>query len=107
MFDATPATVSELFWLSANTVAYLNDTSVYYVSSDDTVTTEKKIEKIYLFDLPSGTNPASLQYDPLTGTLGFSGMVWQDGDFEMVAKWDEEYAGRGDTGVVYDELFIR
>lgn len=62
-----------------------------------------------MLDFPAGIDASGLQYDLKSGYLGFTAQVWEHGDggFEGVEKSNEKYNGRGDTGQVYDELFIR
>ncbi|MDA4804370.1 hypothetical protein NY486_00430, partial [Enterobacter hormaechei] len=49
-----------------------------------------------------------IQYDAASRTLAFSAAVWtENGDFGLTAAGDKAYAGRGDTGQVYDDLFVR
>ena len=103
--------MSDLLWLSDDTVAYLNDTSFYYFSATYTAEAltfmDKEIERTRLFDFPKETSPTGMKYNQASGILAWSGMVCEDGDFETVASCQEKYENRGDSGVVYDELFIR
>ena len=60
-----------------------------------------------ILSFPDGVNPTGLQYQRDTGALVFSGQVWADGDLTSSGKGDEAWEGRGTSGVVFDELFIR
>jgi hypothetical protein len=64
-------------------------------------------ESKVILNFPKGINPDGITYNADSGILAFSGQVWEDGSFDNVHKWDESYEGRGTTGVVFDELFLR
>jgi len=101
LLTSKPAECSEILWLSDETIAYLNDTGLYSTSIRGLP------PRAHLLDFPAGINPSSLKYEPKNGILAFTGMVWEDGSFENVARRDKAYSERGDTGMVYDDLFIR
>ncbi len=105
IISTTPASASDFIWLSQSTFAYLNSSSLYSASIRSGK--HAAVSTNVLVEFPRGTNPTNLQYEAETGLLAWSGMVWQDGDFGHVAKLDEEYEHRGDTGQVYDELYVR
>jgi hypothetical protein len=106
LFSAPPGDAGDFFWLSNDTAAYLNDTSLY---SFGTNISSKGVKREHIFDFPEGIAASSLQYDRKSGYLGFTAQVWEHGDgtLEGVKKMNDKYEGRGDTGQVYDELFIR
>lgn len=103
ILTTTPGMASEFFWLSSTTFAYLNGSTLYSTS----ISSKGDASSKHILDFPEGVQPNSLRYEPVSGLVGFSGMIWQDGDFENVAKFDKEYETRGDSGQVYDELYIR
>jgi dipeptidyl aminopeptidase/acylaminoacyl peptidase len=95
LFTATPSQASELLWLDDETFAYLNGSALYSFSNHSE----------HLLDFPLGINAGSLQV--VNGTLVFSAQVWADGNFSKVAEYDATWERRGDSGLVYDDLFIR
>ncbi|ODN76954.1 hypothetical protein L202_05520 [Cryptococcus amylolentus CBS 6039] len=114
LFNTTPAEATGFLWLSPTTLAYLNDTSLYAYSIDVEARepgaghNEKHAQRpTKLLTFPAGVNPTSLQYEPNTNTLAFTGQVWADGSFTDTAFHDQTYEGRRDSAQVYDELFVR
>lgn len=104
LFSSPPGEASELIWLSNTTVAYLNGTSMHHFS----VASDASGRVMHLLDLPEGTEPSGLAYEPESHTLAFSAAVWQDNeDIEQTAKGNEAWDNRGFTGVVYDDLMVR
>lgn len=103
LFAATPGTVSELVWLSDTTIAYLNGTTMHHFS-----TQHDPIRTMHLLDLPEGTEPSSLTYEPESHLLVFSAAVWgADSSLEDTAKGDKKWDNRGNSAYVYDDLFVR
>ena len=112
LLSAAPGHASELLWLSDDSFAYLNGTDLYlydvsraHAMWDGSAVGSSKPKPILSF--PDGVNPTGLQYQRDTGALVFSGQVWADGDLTSSGKGDEAWEGRGTSGVVFDELFIR
>ncbi|EIW65930.1 hypothetical protein TREMEDRAFT_70362 [Tremella mesenterica DSM 1558] len=60
-----------------------------------------------LFRFPKGISPSDLKYDRSREIILFSGQVWDNGGFEDVEKKDKEFEERGNSGMVFDDLFIR
>ena len=60
-------------------------------------------ETIYTF--PKGVAANDFRYTD--GKLFFVGQVWEGHALEETDKVDGRYEQRGDTGLVYDELFVR
>lgn len=106
LFTSPPGEAGEFFWLSGDLAAYLNGTSLY---SFRTSVHSKGLKQTKLFDFPNGISAGGLQYEHETGHLAFAAQVWDhgNGSFETVEHWNNEYEGRGNTGQVYDDLFIR
>lgn len=106
LFSAPPGQAGEFFWLSDDTAAYLNGSTLYSIGTN---VSDKGVKREHLIDFPEGIAASSLQYDKKSGYLGFTAQVWEHGDgtFEGVEKMNEKYEGRRDSGQVYDELFIR
>lgn len=106
LFTSSSGEASDFFWLSGDLAAYLNGTSLY---SFRTSVHTKDLKQTKLFDFPAGISPGGLQYEHETGHLAFTAQVWEHGNgtFEAVEHWNDKYEGRGNTGQVYDELFIR
>ncbi|KAJ3043957.1 hypothetical protein HDV00_003484 [Rhizophlyctis rosea] len=50
---------------------------------------------------------SNLKYNRKTHQLAFTAEVYLDGSLEVARRKDEEEASRFDTGVVYDQLFVR
>ncbi|TYJ59027.1 hypothetical protein B9479_000015 [Cryptococcus floricola] len=114
LFNTTPAAATDFLWLSTTTLAYLNHTTLYAYNIDlDTReegaahNQEHAQRSTKLLTFPAGINPTSLQYEPTTNTLAFTGQVWADGSFTDTAFHDQTYEGRRDSAQVYDELFVR
>ncbi|KAK4686640.1 hypothetical protein P7C73_g3487, partial [Tremellales sp. Uapishka_1] len=111
LFETTPGAASNVIWLSSTTVAYLNDSSLYAfdVNYKTLANNEKSIEKTLVLEFPEGVLPSSLTYEAKAGILGFSAAVWEDGDFESVARGNARYEKRnkGSSGQVYDDLYVR
>jgi len=112
LLSAAPGHASELIWLNETHFAYLNGTALYLYDVsrasaqwDGSAVGGSKPKPILHF--PEGVNPTGLQYQRDTGALVFSGQVWADGDFALSGRGDEAWEGRGTSGVVFDELFIR
>lgn len=106
LFSAPPAQASEFFWLADDRAAYLNGSTLFSI---ETKVSTQSVKRGHVLDFPAGVDASGLQYDPKSGNLGFTAQVWEHGHggFEGVAELNEQYEGRGDTGQVYDELFIR
>ena len=102
-----PGSASEFIWLSDDTVAYLNESELYSFSINSKTKLDEEIERHVLLEFPEGISPSGLQYQPDSGVLAFSGQVWQDESFETVARQNKEHEQRGDSGMVYDNLFVR
>lgn len=103
LFAATPGSASELIWLSDTTVAYLNGTTMHHFSIK-----HDPIRTMHLLDLPKGTEPSALTYEPESHLLVFSAAVWgADSSLEETAKGDKKWDNRGTSAYVYDDLFVR
>jgi hypothetical protein len=120
LFKSPPGQASEFVWLNDSSLAYLNGSTLYSFSVKDSVdaslyakaetqakTGHSGIEPKVLVTFPSGVNPTGLRFQRDAGMLVFSGQVWGDSTFEETTKGDGKYDGRGTSGVVYDELFVR
>ena len=105
LLSVSPGEVSELFWITNDSFAYLNESSLYSISTNYTV--EAVTAKNHLLDFPSGVNPSNLQYESQNNIIAFTGMIWEGEGFENVPVRDKMYEERGNTGMVYDELYIR
>ncbi|WWC89079.1 uncharacterized protein L201_003997 [Kwoniella dendrophila CBS 6074] len=110
LFNTTSAEASQFFWLGPETFGYLNGTSLQSLSIDYTASNTGKHEsepkEILVF--PKGVNPTGIQFESKSGNLAFSGQIWKDsGKFEETHKYDEKYENRGNSALVYDELFVR
>jgi hypothetical protein len=112
---------SEPIWTSNQTIVYLNTTKgenpqlwgldTSHLSS----TNQAHLNPEYIFTFP--TTPSSLKYiappnhvggsDGTEGVLSFSAHVWKGRGIEEVKKLDEEWEEKGDSGMMWDELFIR
>ncbi|KAL1411579.1 Dipeptidyl-peptidase 5 [Vanrija albida] len=104
LFSGRTSEAAEVLWLSNETVAYLNGSALYHFS----VAPDSSKRVIHLLDFPEGIEPSAIQYNTESRTLAFSGAVWTENlDFEQTAAGDKAYANRGDTGQVYDDLFVR
>jgi hypothetical protein len=92
--------------LTGDLAAYLNGTSLY---SFRTSVNAHDLKARRLFDFPAGISASGLQYEHQTGHLAFTAQVWEhgDGSFEAVQELTEKFEGRGNSGQVYDDLFIR
>lgn len=90
---STPAEVAEVFWLDKEW-AYLNGSAI---------TQGKDGHVVHRF--PEGVGANDLEY--ADGKVFFVGQIWEGQDFDEVDKVDKKYNRRGDTGVVFDELFVR
>jgi hypothetical protein len=105
LFSCPPGQAGDFFWLSDETAAYLNGSSLYSLTNGSK---SKELKQTRLFDFPAGISASGLQYEAKTGHLAFTAQVWDhDGSFEAVGKLNDKYENRGDTAQVYDELFIR
>lgn len=103
LFSATPGSASELIWLSGTTVAYLNGTTMHHFSIK-----HDPIRTMHLLDLPEGTEPSALTYEPESHLLVFSAAVWgADSSLEDTEKGDKRWEDRGNSAYVYDDLFVR
>lgn len=91
--STVPAEASEVFWIEDDW-AYLNGT---------TVQRGKDGEVVHRF--PQGVEANSVEH--ARGQLVFVGQMWEGHQFEDTDRLDKEYEQRGDTGVVFDELFVR
>jgi len=109
LFSLPPAHAGEFLWLNNQTPAFLNGSSLYSFSINDTSKDhlEKGVKREKVLEFPEGINPTGLQYQCDDNLLIFSGQVWADGNFYSTGRKDELYEKRGTTGVVFDELFIR
>nr|XP_031862413.1 uncharacterized protein CI109_001910 [Kwoniella shandongensis]KAA5529485.1 hypothetical protein CI109_001910 [Kwoniella shandongensis] len=110
LFNTTPAQASEFIWLDSNTFAFLNDSTLYSFSVNYTaqLASSKEQQPLPILTFPAGISPSSLQFESESKTLGFSGQVWtHDYSFESTQKWNEKYEKRGDSALVYDDLFVR
>jgi hypothetical protein len=92
--------------LTGDLAAYKNGSSLY---SFRTSVHAQDLKATKLFDFPTGISAGGLQYEHETGHLAFTAQVWEhgNGSFETVENWNKEFEGRGNTGQVYDDLFIR
>lgn len=106
LFSCPPGQAGEFFWLSDDTTAYLNGSTLY---SLETKVSTQAVKRTHILDFPEGISASGLQYESKSGYLGFTAQLWQhgDGSFEGVEKLNEKFERRGDTGQVYDDLFIR
>ncbi|WVR06822.1 hypothetical protein IAU60_003858 [Kwoniella sp. DSM 27419] len=105
LLNTSSAHASQFLWLDSSTLAYLNGTTLCSLSISSTQH-ELKPEKLLSF--PSGVNPTGLQFNHKSGVLAFSGQVWAaDGDLDHVGGLDAKWENRGDTALVYDELYVR
>jgi len=106
LFQSPPGQAGDFFWLSGDLAAYLNGSSLY---SFRTSVNSPDLKQTKLFDFPAGISAGGLQYEHETGHLAFTAQVWEQGNgtFEAVEHWNQKYDSRGNTGQVYDELFIR
>ena len=106
LFTTSQREANDFFWLSGDSAAYLNGSSLYSFRTSVHV---EDLKQTRLFDFPAGINAGGLQYEHKTGQLAFGAQVWDhgDGSFESVRHLNEKFEGRGDTGQVYDDLFIR
>lgn len=91
LFETTPSEASELLWID-NEIAYLNGTTLQTPTR-------------HLLEFSPGISPGSIKYTH--GKVFFSAQVWADGNFSSASEHDHAWEHRGDTGVVFDELFIR
>ena len=109
LFSLPPAHAGEFVWLNDHTTAFLNGSTLYSFSINDTSeeSLNKGVKREKVFEFPEGINPTGLQYQRDTNLLIFSAQVWADGDLYTVAEQNKRYEQRGTTGVVYDELFLR
>jgi hypothetical protein len=108
LFNTTPSQAVNFLWLSTQTVGYLNGSALYSVPINYTTSQAfASVKTSHVLDFPLGVNPTDLQFELESGVLGFSGQVWEDGEFEKVGEHDAKWAARGTSGMVYDELFIR
>ncbi|WVQ79967.1 hypothetical protein IAT38_002068 [Cryptococcus sp. DSM 104549] len=112
LFNTTPSAASDFLWLDATTIAYLNDTTLFALSINYTTQASKPSppspsKPVEVVTFPSGVSPTSFQIEPTTGTLGFSGQIWADGNFETTGQQNDAWEGRGNSGWVYDELMVR
>ncbi|KAK8864630.1 hypothetical protein IAR55_001880 [Kwoniella newhampshirensis] len=108
LFNATPGQVSELFWLDSATFAYLNASSLFSYSINYTTASSSFKQPSEILSFPEGISPTSLNFEIGSGVLGFSGQVWtHDLSFEKTHAWNEKFEKRGDSALVYDELFVR
>jgi hypothetical protein len=93
LLHASAKEVGEVFWLR-DEWAYMNGS---------TVMAGHEREEVYRF--PEGVGASDVQYEG--GKLFFVGKVWEGHGMEETDEMDKRYEGRGNTGVVYDELFVR
>jgi hypothetical protein len=99
---------SDPIWLSDTSYAYLNRTG-----AEASLYTRKlhKDEPAHLLTFPAGTSPSGLKFvashNSTEGVLAFSAHVWKGFPIEETARLEEEYEGRGDGAMVWDETFIR
>lgn len=98
LLHTVPSHASEVFWLGdKGEWGWLNGTDVYAVDH------RNKSQKLLSF--PEGVEANSVRYTQ--AKLVFVGQLWEGHEFEDTPRLDKEYAERGDSGVVFDELFIR
>jgi len=80
LFSASSSELSEPFWLNDYTVVYLNGSSLYSIPINYTAEIESEVGRTHLLDFPAGIHPSGLLYEPNSGVLAFTGMVWEDGE---------------------------
>jgi hypothetical protein len=112
----------DVFWLDARTVGHVvasEDETVqelYAVSVKVEAETEGGAAVLSTPEPPTlvghlptspGSPAGNFVYRPAAGALVFSAYVYGDYDLSTVKEQDDAYEGRGNTGLVYDETFVR
>ncbi|WRT66611.1 uncharacterized protein IL334_003570 [Kwoniella shivajii] len=111
LLNTTANQASQFLWLDSSTLAYINGSSLCSLTINYTVgslpgTPLARPEEILTF--PDGVDPTALRFEPKGGLLAFSGKVWKhSGDFEATGSFDKQWESRGDSALVYDDLFVR
>ena len=93
---------TEVIWFDSDHIAYLNDSTLFSLPFDGSGS--KPLPEL-VFEFPKGVEPTSLLRRGKV--ILFSGRVWADGDFMTVPEQDKAYDERGNSGMVFDELFVR
>nr|XP_019046624.1 hypothetical protein I302_05374 [Kwoniella bestiolae CBS 10118]OCF25554.1 hypothetical protein I302_05374 [Kwoniella bestiolae CBS 10118] len=107
LLNTTSAQASQFLWLDDTNIAYLNGSGLYSLSIEYSTNKSPSTPREIL-TFPEGVNPTGLQYEPRSSTLAFSGQIWKHSEeFNQTSRLDEEFEGRGDSALVYDELFVR
>ncbi|WWC61924.1 uncharacterized protein I303_104510 [Kwoniella dejecticola CBS 10117] len=110
LLNSSAAETSQLFWLDPTTFAYLNGSSLYSysINLDTSFKPSGPPRAKEILTFPEGVNPTGLTFEPKSGTLAFSGQVWESSDaFDDTEKYDKKWEDRGDSALVYDDLFVR
>lgn len=104
MWTSPTSQMSEFLWLSNQTVAYKNGSSLLHFS----IAPGASETPIKVLDFPNGTEPSTLKYDADSRALVFSAAVWEDNlELTETAAGNQKYEDRGDSGLVLDDLFVR
>lgn len=98
LITSTPSNLGEIFWLSDDKFAYLNQTDLYSSYLNGTT------HHLLTFPLDVG----DLQYHLDSNSVFFTAQIWEDkGGLEGVKEGDKAYADRGYDAEVFDSLFVR
>lgn len=106
LFSAPPKDAKEFVWLSPTVAAYINGSSLLHFSIRKEALKDWKT--MHTLDFPKGIEPSGLQYEPKSHTLAFSAAVWgPDASLEDTETGDKKFEKRGDSALVFDDLFVR
>lgn len=119
----------EAFWLDSRTLAHVVNENIFAVTLDYNATAfasgSSSFVRVprspYLVgSFPIGTSPTNFKFtgskkvhtspnekDDLQHILVFSANVYSDYDLNTVKEQDEKWENRGNSALVYDELFVR
>ena len=109
----------QAFWLTHRVIAHVvanEETKVqdiYAISvefeteqSSDKVKISTPDPPVLIGSFPTSTSD-NFRYIPGSGVLVFSDYVYEDGELRTVKDRDEDWEGRGNTALVYDETYVR
>ncbi|KAG1872451.1 alpha beta-hydrolase [Suillus subalutaceus] len=98
----------DAFWLDSRTIAHVvtkNDTqSLYTIPISTSPLSSDPSSHVGSFPI---TTASAFRYSPSAQRLVFSAYVYPDGLVETVKEQDTAYENRGNSGLVYDEMFER
>ncbi|KAG8933244.1 hypothetical protein FRC01_010233 [Tulasnella sp. 417] len=119
----------EAFWLDSRTLAHVVNENVFAVTLDYNATAFASDSSsfvrlprapYFVGSFPAGSGPTNFKFtgskkvhaspdqkDDLQHILVFSANVYPDYDLNTVKEQDEKWENRGNSALVYDELFVR